>query len=436
MLGKFQKVIQKKHPFLLEAKLLVACSGGLDSVVLATLLKEMGIEIGLAHANFQLRGEESDEDESFVLDLAEKWQVPVFTERFDTQEFADSQKLSVQMAARELRYRWFDEIMNDFKFDYLVTAHHADDDLETFLINLSRGTGLQGLLGIPAQNGKVVRPLLSFDREAILAYAKKENLFWREDSSNAKRDYLRNQLRHEVIPELKQASGTFLHNFQKTQQYLRDSGALVADYVALVSNLVFQQTEQGWELDLEKIKDLPNQNALLFELLRPFGFSAWEDIHSLPKAQSGKQIVSKTHRSLKDRGVLLVTEIPSKGPPKSKFIQKGEGLIDHPLKMSFIPTDKMGYVDSKVVYVDQALLEYPLELRKWQKGDVFHPFGMKGKKKLSKFFKDEKLSLATKETVWVLLSGGIVVWVIGYRPDDRFKVTSKTKNILKISFAG
>ncbi|MAL60010.1 MAG: tRNA lysidine(34) synthetase TilS [Flavobacteriaceae bacterium] len=433
MLKAYKHHIEDSFPFLKEGQLLVACSGGLDSVVLAHILRELGFKIGLAHCNFYLRGNESDEDEAFVIDLAEKWNVPVFTETFNTKEYAATHKLSTQMAARELRYAWFEELLKDFKYDYILTAHHADDNLETFLINLSRGTGLRGLTGITEQNDKIIRPLLPFSREEIFNFAKKEKLFWREDSSNASSDYLRNELRHEVIPPFKKATKGLLKSLQKTQRNLQQTEALVSDYLVLVRNLVMEETSQGFEISIVKLKELPNPDALLYELLSPFQFTAWEDISGLLHAQSGKQVLASNYRVIKDREVLIITKIPSEEKKVSKFISENETQIDSPLKMSFFPTDKMGYIDTNTVYVDASKISYPLVLRRWEEGDVFQPFGMKGKKKLSKFFKDEKLSLASKEQIWILLSNNQIVWVVGYRMDDRFKITPKTDKILKIA---
>ncbi len=425
--------MEENLSFLKGSKLLVACSGGLDSVVLGFLLKELNMEIGLAHANFSLRGKESDGDEAFVINLSEKWEVPVFTETFETKVYAVEQKLSIQMAARELRYRWFEEIRKDFHYDYVVTAHHADDSLETFLINLSRGTGLKGLMGIPEVNGNTIRPLLPFKRTQIEAFAKEQQLYWREDSSNQNTDYLRNQIRHEVVPKLKGISTSWNTSFQKTQKFLQQSQFLVEDYMTLIARLLIQETDQGIEISIPKLQEMPHKDALLYELLHPFGFTAWLDISGLLSAQSGKQIVSKSHRLLKDREVLLLTEIPSEAKKSKTIIEKNVTQIITPLRMSFIPTEKVGYIDMNTIYVDADQLVFPLLLRTWKKGDVFQPFGMKGKKKLSKFFKDEKLSLASKEHIWLLESNGQIVWVIGLRADDRFKVTQDTQKILKIS---
>jgi tRNA(Ile)-lysidine synthase len=434
MLNRFIKHIEHQLSFLTDKKLLVACSGGLDSVVLTHLLKESDFDIGLAHYNFFLRGNESDEDENFVDELAKKYGIPFLSETIDTEKYAETNKLSTQMAARELRYEWFDVLLKDFNYDYVLTAHHADDDLETFLINLSRGTGLRGLTGIQEVNDKVVRPLLSFSREEILQYAKTNELYWREDSSNAKTDYLRNKLRHNVIPQYKETIKNALQNFRKTQHYLKGSRALVDDYMELIYNLVMKEVGDGYEIDIQKISELPSTQALLFELLYPFGFSAWDDISELLTAQTGKQVFSSTHRLVKDRDVLLLNEISTDSSIEELNISEGTSEIRFPIELHFELAERFEITNANTVFVDNDDLSYPLLLRRWNDGDVFRPFGMEGKKKLSKFFKDEKLSLVAKEKVWVLCSNRTIVWVVGMRLDERFKVSKKTKNIIRIDY--
>lgn len=432
MLQKLSKHITQNLSFLKGKKLFIACSGGVDSVVLARLFFKMEFDVSLAHCNFSLRGKESDGDEDFVVDLAKKLSIPVFTETFDTKLYAAEHKLSTQMAARELRYRWFYELIDTLKFDYVLTAHHLDDELETFLINLSRGTGLKGLSGIPQINEKTVRPLLDFSKEEILNYARENNLAWREDGSNATADYLRNQLRLEVIPKFRETNENLLQNFQKTRSHLTASQNLVDDYLVLVYELVVSEVENGYRLNIKKLRELPNTEALLYELLSPFGFSAWEDISALLTAQSGKQVFSKTHRLLKDRDVLILTEIPILNNEEI-FISEETKNLNFPFPLIFETVEYIGETEKNIVYMDKQLLSYPLLLRKWKAGDTFQPIGMKGKKKLSKFFKDEKLTLNEKENSWVLCSDGQVVWVVGLRADDNFKVTEKTKLILKVS---
>lgn len=433
LLTNFKNHISKTFPALKGKRILIACSGGLDSVVLSRLFKELNYDISLAHCNFSLRGKESDEDENFVILLADKLSIPIFNKKFNTKAYKIKHKLSIQVAARQLRYQWFAEVCAEHSFDYLATAHHLDDDLETFLINLSRGTGLKGLIGIPLINDKIIRPFLNFPRADILQYAKENNCPWREDSSNQTSDYLRNKLRIEVIPRLKEVDHNLLNGFHQTQKYLNDSMALVNDYMTLIKNLVVSETEDGFEIDVLKLQDLPNTNALLYELLAPFGFTAWDDLSDLLTAQSGKQIFSESHRILKNRKSLLLVENNFVHNKATYTIKESDTGIDIPINLKIERVDKiLGYTPS-IVYLDVQKLSFPLQLRKWREGDSFYPFGMKGKKKLSKFFKDEKLSLIAKEKTWVLSSGNQIVWIVGMRSDHRFKVENQTKKILKIT---
>lgn len=433
LLTNFKNHISNTFPALKGKRILIACSGGLDSVVLSRLFKELNYDISLAHCNFSLRGKESDEDENFVILLADKLSIPIFNKKFNTKAYKIKHKLSIQVAARQLRYQWFAEVCAEHSFDYLATAHHLDDDLETFLINLSRGTGLKGLIGIPLINDKIIRPFLNFPRADILQYAKENNCPWREDSSNQTSDYLRNKLRIEVIPRLKEVDHNLLNGFHQTQKYLNDSMALVNDYMTLIKNLVVSETEDGFEIDVLKLQDLPNTNALLYELLAPFGFTAWDDLSDLLTAQSGKQIFSESHRILKNRKSLLLVENNFVHNKATYTIKESDTGIDIPINLKIERVDKiLGYTPS-IVYLDVQKLSFPLQLRKWREGDSFYPFGMKGKKKLSKFFKDEKLSLIAKEKTWVLSSGNQIVWIVGMRSDHRFKVENQTKKILKIT---
>lgn len=430
MLAKFKNNIETHFSFLNEKKLLIACSGGLDSVVLAHLMKQMDCGIALAHCNFSLRGKESDDDEMFVIGLAKKMEIPVFTETFDTKKFAEEHKVSTQMAARELRYAWFYEILKDFKYEHLLTAHHRDDDLETFFINLSRGTGLNGLTGIPKKNNKIVRPLLNFSKEEILKYAEVNKLKWREDSSNQKTDYLRNKLRLEVLPKFKETNESLLKNFQKTQQNLLASQNLLEDYMALIYKLVVTEGQNSYKINIPKLRELPHTSDLLYQLLHNFGFTEWDDVSALMDAQTGKKIHSKTHQLLKNREELLLTEISIK-PNSEEFLVPKEG-ISSPINLKIETAEYIGETEKNLIYIAAEKINFPLKIRKWRRGDNFQPFGMKGKKKLNKFFKDEKISLVAKENTWLLLNGEKIVWVIGHRMDDRFKVTDDSKKILKI----
>ena len=433
MLEPLKNHIVHQFPYLENKKLLLATSGGLDSMVMAHLFHRLEYDIALAHCNFQLRGIESFGDQKFVQDFAEANEIPVFITQFDTQAFANDYKLSTQVAARDLRYNWFYELLETENFDYVLTAHHADDNIETFLINLSRGTGLEGLTGIPAENGSVIRPLLLFSREEIANYAKENKISWREDSSNASDKYLRNKIRHDLVPLLKELNPHFMTSFQKTQSYLQESAVMVEDAAIMVYQQVVRQEENLMYFNLIQLKRLPNYKSYLYQWLHEFGFTAWDDVYELVESQSGKQIFSPEFRLLKDREFLILSPINFKTEKEEYFIPKGPQEVKIPLKLSFCKVDDISVSSNTVIFVDEDKLEYPLVLRKWKEGDSFQPFGMEGKtKKLSKFFKDEKFSLFDKESCWILWSGDSIVWVVGYRQDERFRIQNTTQNILKI----
>lgn len=433
MLKAFKKHIKTQFSDLEKNNIIVACSGGLDSMVLLFLLNKLDIKTAVAHCNFSLRGAESDEDESFVEEISKKYNLDFFSEKFDTKKYASEKGISTQMAARELRYNWFFQLLKQHNYNLIATAHHADDALETFIINLSRGTGIKGLQGIPEKTSTIVRPLLPFSRKQIEDFAKQQSLYWREDSSNASKDYFRNNLRHTVIPNLKSASPKILDSLKQTQENLIDVSNLLEDYMTLVYNLVVSEMDDGYKIDIEKLKSLPNTKSLLFQLLSPFGFTDFDSIMDLVSSQTGKTIFSNTHRLLKNRNFLLLTETQEIESP-TLVIESGISEITQPIQLSFTKVDAYKITNAHTVFIDASTLTFPLELRKWKEGDAFQPFGMKGKKKLSKFFKDEKLSLIAKEKTFVLTSNNDIVWVVGFRLDDRFKVTKQTKNILKIAY--
>jgi tRNA(Ile)-lysidine synthase len=434
MLQRLREHIASSFPFLEGKHLLIACSGGVDSVVLCNLLNSLNYKFTIAHCNFSLRGEESDLDEEFVKELADNLSVPVLTRKFETRSYAEENKMSIQMAARDLRYDWFKSLIHENPFDYVVTAHHLDDDLETFLINLSRGTGIRGLTGIPGINNRVIRPLLIFSKKEIMDFAHAQQLKWREDQSNAQTDYLRNQVRHEIVPEFMKLNISFLKNFKRTRDHLLESAGLIDDYLLLISNLICTQVEEGVKIDCDKLMDLPHPNALLYELLSPYGFSAWDDIADLLKAQSGKVIYSKTHRLIKDRNHLILSNNPGELDGNETIIHEEDKVIKAPIHLRVDEVESIEDANKRTIFIDREKVKFPLKMRPWKDGDAFYPFGMKGKKKLSKFFKDEKLSLLAKEKILVLLSDDQIVWVIGLRPDERFKIDEDTKNIIRITW--
>lgn len=433
MLEKFQNHIVRNFDFLIGKKLLLATSGGLDSMIMVDLFHKLSFEMAIAHCNFQLRGVESFEDQKFVQNYADANEIDVFITQFDTLTFAKDFKLSIQVAARELRYSWFYELLETKKYDYILTAHHADDNLETFVINLIRGTGLEGLTGIPAQNGNIIRPLLIFSRQEIEQYAKENNIEWREDSSNTSDKYLRNKIRHNVVPVLKELNPDLLSSFLKTQAYLQESKVMAEDASILVYQQVAEEKGEEIHFDLVKLKKLPNYKSYLYEWLNEFKFSAWEDIYDLVDGQSGKQVFSNGFRLLKDRDSLILCPINTDDEIEEYYIFKDQKEINIPLNLSFLKVTDTSLVSNTTIFVDEDKLWFPLVLRRWKHGDKFQPTGMEGKsKKVSKFFKDNKLSLIEKENSWILCSDNQIVWIVGFRQDERFKIGNRTKKILKI----
>jgi tRNA(Ile)-lysidine synthase len=401
-------------------------------MVLVHLFHELKYQIAIAHCNFNLRGNESDADENFVKQFAKENQIPFHTISFQTEKYATENKLSIQLAARKLRYDWFNEVLVQENYDYITTAHHLDDQVETFLINFTRGTGLEGLTGIPSQNDKIIRPLLPFSREKIEIFAKENNIFWREDSSNSSNKYLRNKIRLDLIPILKELNPSFLDSFKNTLNHLSQSNDLLNE----VSNEVYQKVVTSnndvIEIDLSKLLEYKNYKGYLYQWLKKYDFTSWEDIYDLVHAQSGKQVFSEAHVVLKNRDKLIIFSKIEKGDIQEYFLNKNEKNLKVPLNISLCKVDNISNTTNNIIFVDEDKIQFPLIIRKKQEGDIFQPSGMEGKKKLSKYFKDEKYSLVDKEKQWILASNDKVVWVIGKRADQRFLANNTTHNIIKI----
>ncbi|MFI2742474.1 tRNA lysidine(34) synthetase TilS [Zhouia sp. PK063] len=433
MLKYFKNHLESTYPFLNNKRLLIAISGGLDSVVLTNLCYRSKFDFALAHCNFKLRGEESDGDEAFVRDLAKDYEVEVFVNKFDTKAYAEEEKVSIQVACRDLRYTWFKRLSNKYDFDYILTAHHLDDNLETFLINLSRGTGIEGLLGMPERNDNIIRPLLTCKREVIMEYAQEHQLKWREDSSNAQTKYLRNKLRHNIIPELKSINEHFLRNFQMTIDHLSGSAEILKNHVQEYKSVLFQKENGILKVPVVQLTNLNPRKAYLYLFFKDYGVTEWRNIEDLLFSQSGKQIFTATHRIVKDREYIFISQIDEKNVPSKEIkIDKGVKEIKIPISLKITEVKNITEKNDNIIYVDGGKVKFPLYLRKWVEGDYFYPFGMEGKKKLSKFFKDEKYSLLDKENQWLLCEQDDIIWVVGKRADNRYKVTNKTKVILKI----
>ncbi|WP_297764691.1 tRNA lysidine(34) synthetase TilS [uncultured Muriicola sp.] len=434
MFNAFKDHIEKNFPQLLRQPGAVACSGGLDSIVLTHLCSQMGMQISLAHCNFKLRAGESEEDELFIKQLAEQLNIPQFITHFNTNEYASKNKLSIQMAARELRYQWFTELMDKEELSWVLTAHHLDDSLETFLINLSRGTGIEGLSGIPPNSNGIIRPLLPFSRAEIMEYAQEEGFAWREDSTNEETKYLRNKIRHELVPVLKELHPTFLENFKKTEEYLSDSAKLLSDYSNELKEKLFVPYHQGFKIAVSSLEELNPLQGYLYELFKEYGFHSWKDMESLLSAMSGKEVHSKTHRLIKDRKHLILYKLQDKYEAKDEGSTLDE-LSELPIELKIEKVEQIEEKNNTILYVDKETLNHRLTVRKWKKGDYFYPLGMDGQKKVAKFYKDEKMDAVAKENQWLLCCGDEIVWIIGRRADNRFKITALTKNILKVTVA-
>lgn len=435
MLNNFKRHITSHYPSLFTTKILVATSSGLDSMVLTDLCIKLNLSIALAHCNFQLRGEENLEEEAFMLNFASQNSLQIFTRRFNTSHFAKTCNQSTQMAARELRYQWFDDLTQNHDFNCILTAHHADDNLETFLINLGRASGIEGLCGIPKHKANIIRPLLPFSRDEILNYANENKLQWCEDSSNASLTYLRNKLRHKVVPELKSIFPNILDQLWNTQMHLSSTQKVFENHLKIVEAAVREfKSNDEIHYDIEALKAFGQPKDYVFSLLKQYGFSDWVAIQNLIFSQSGKQVISSTHKVFKNRHVLIVT-------PLKEFTEfemeikdlKSEINIPYWSKILKISTCKQLNLNQRdIIYVDSNTIEFPLTLRLWKSGDYFFPEGMTGKKKLSKFFKDEKLSLTDKSRALVLCSKDTIVWVVGMRADRRFIPSKNTTSITKI----
>lgn len=436
LLKTFQNHINSQLPFLTESKLIIAVSGGIDSVVLAHLCHSLNYNFVLAHCNFNLRDEESNADENFVLELADHLNVEAFIQNFNTQAYADLNKRSIQMAARELRYNWFKELATQLQFNYILTAHHADDNLETFLINFTRGTGLNGLTGIPMLNQNIARPLLPFSRANIETYAKANTIVWREDSSNASRKYLRNKLRQQVVPILKEINPNLLDSFKTTLNNLNDTAAIVKQSLnAVAKRAIVTNNVNGITYKISEFKKVNNPKAYLFEMFKNYGFTQWNDIVNLLDAESGKFVASHTHRLIKHRDYLLLTDLGHFECIKTTFTIEENSTVQTPMgQFQFEDVEAIDKTSKNIIYVDKEKLTFPLELRLWKTQDAFQPLGMNGKKKISKYLKDEKLSLVEKENTWLLTSNEDIIWVVGRRADERFRVTKTTSTILKLVF--
>ena len=435
MLKAFKKHIEDSFPELLDTHFIIACSGGLDSSVLVELCHQANLKFSIAHCNFRLRGTASDGDEAFVSDYAKKIEKEVFVTHFDTLGYVNQHKVSIQMAARELRYAWFEQLLKENKGTYLLTAHHANDNLETFIINLSRGTGIDGLTGIPANINDIRRPLLPFTRQELESFAQLEKMEWREDASNADAKYLRNKIRLEIIPKLNELHPTFSDNFKNTLNYLQQTETIASAYIKKLKEELFIDKGGRFEIEISKLKELQPLSTYLHGLFSAYGFKEMDNLETLLDGLSGKQLASSSHFLVKNRDVLILTSnVESKSDAQEYLITEEEVPLNLPLNLKFsVVPERYDNIDT-AIFVQKNALKYPLTVRKWKTGDYFYPIGLNRKKKLSKYFKDEKVDVLSKEDTWLLCSEGQIVWVIGMRADHRFRVDDTAEEILKIEF--
>ncbi len=418
-----------------EKPVVVGISGGADSVALLHILVSLGYKCIAAHCNFNLRGDESFRDEQFTIDFTQRLQVPLCKISFETNKYAQENRLSVEMAARELRYRWFEELLNTYDADAVAVAHHRDDSVETLLINLTRGSGLTGLTGIKPKNGNVVRPLLCVSREDIYAYIENNGLEYVTDSSNSSDIYTRNFIRLKVIPLLEEINPSVKASLARTANHLYDASLIYNHSIEEARRVIIQNNR----LSISALLSFPAPATILYEMLKPYGFSrtVCESIFTVLDKDSGKIFYSSTHRLLKDRSDLLI-DVLSGEESKAYLINLEDDNVDLPVELKpeivVIKEDYQIEKDKKFAYFDFDKLSFPLVLRHWQEGDWFVPFGMKGKKKISDYFSDKKFSLFDKEKTWLLCSGQDVIWIVGERTDNRYRIEKTTKRVLKLKF--
>ena len=442
MLDSFLTFINQHTPELKQQPTLLAVSAGIDSVVMADLFYNLGLPAGIAHCNFGLRGKESDGDEGFVRDLAVRYNFPFFVTSPDVKTFAKSASISTQMAARELRYQWFEKIREEYGYKWIATAHHANDSLETLLLNLARGTGLAGLAGIAPVSGNLIRPLLFSNRAEVSRYAAENGIRWREDRTNEADDYYRNKVRHHVIPVLSELNPSLEITFNASSERLRAAHALLEEHLQNWKSKVVRHDEGSIRISIPEILSETEPVFRLWAILQDFGFqySQMRGIIAALTGIPGKRFFSPTHILLVDRHDLVLKESSQTTDDTELIIEGPSAILDWEgakLTLRMSPIQNLHQSDKSTIAVDPDLLTFPLRLRKWQQGDVFQPFGMNGKrKKVSDLLIDNKVDRFQKEATAVLVNAdGKIIWVVGIRADERFRVMSTTGNALLISLS-
>ena len=429
MKNNFLHYIHEHKLFDTKSKILLAISGGIDSVCLADLLIRSGYNVEFAHCNFKLREEESDQDEIFVSDLANKNKIPFHHISFDTNHYALSNKLSIQMAARELRYEWFEKVRREISADYIAIAHNQNDNIETFFINLINGTGLKGLRAIQNKNNFIVRPLMFASRNQIGEYVKSKSLNFREDSSNKSKKYQRNKVRHDLMPLLKQINPSIENTIADEIEIIKNTYSIFKEQVDRVVKEISCQTDDGIKISKNKLIKLEPIDTYLYEILNVFGFTDLKSIKNSILSNPGKQFFSKSHRLLIDREFVFIEKIEDDFF-NDILINESTLILNSPINISFkiSSNDQMDKIKDTACF-DYEKLVFPLVIRKWKSGDKFIPSGMKGFKKLSDYFIDNKINRLLKEKTLLICSNDDIIWVIGHRIDERYKATSKTKKM-------
>lgn len=414
-LKEFSSIIDySKYNFLLAA------SGGVDSMVLAYLFHSLNIKFSIAHCNFCLRGSDSNDDEKLVKEFAKNYKVNFFSKKFKTDLFAKENKISIQMAARNLRYDWFKQLMKKEKIDFLVTAHHYDDIVETVFINLSRGTSISGLTGIKKMENNIIRPLLIFTKDDIINFSKKNKISYREDSSNIDEKYVRNKIRHSLIPEFEKINPSFKKSFSSTLEYLNSVKNIYENFIQKEIKNYVDYKDGVTRINLYKLKKSIEPKSVLHEIIKHYNFSDIDSIFESINSDSGREFFSNTHYLVKDREYYLITQ---KINPVSIKIQESTDFVKDPVFINFKLIDPSSQNKSKKnALLNYSKLSFPLTLRSYKKGDWFIPSGMTGKKKLSDYFIDNKFSMIDKKKCLVLCSQEDIVWVVGHRVDERYKL--------------
>lgn len=433
MLEKFNSYYRKNDLFDGSDKILLTVSGGKDSVFMTHLFLRERVNFGIAHCNFKLRGDDADKDEQFVRDLANQYNIPFYTIDFKTKEYANENNISIQMAARELRYNWFEQIRKENNYHYIATAHHKNDVAETILFNLIKGTGLAGLHGIKNKNGYVIRPLLCFNSAEIDSYLKENNISFREDLSNSDTKYTRNAIRHTIIPKLEKINPALIETLNTEANQFLDDEKIIADKITEEIKRLFVRDKDGFKIEIEELKKLTPLKSYLFYFLRDYGFNSFDvsDIINSFDNQPGKTFNSSTHQIVKDREYLILNNIGTNSIKSVEINSMEDFPFSYELKESTVGFNIKK--SAQYAYLDADKIQFPMILRTWQQGDTFQPFGMKGSKKVSDFLIDNKVSLFDKKSVSVLESDGQILWVVGQRIDDKFKITSSTKRMLILS---